>query len=107
MSSPPRERAGAIEERRTLEAPGVEVHEMTMSGTMMKMRRLKQGLEIGPGKSVELKPGGYHLMFTGLHEGLKDKQVLEGTLLFQKAGFVEVEYSVGPIGAQSAMHMQH
>ena len=46
-------------------------------------------------------------MFTGLHVGLKDKLVLKGTLLFQKAGFVEVEYSIGPIGAQSAMHMQH
>jgi copper(I)-binding protein len=71
------------------------------------MRQLKDGLEIGPGKSVELKPGGYHLMFTGLHEGLKDKEMLKGTLLFQKAGPVEVEYSVAPIGAQSGMHMHH
>jgi copper(I)-binding protein len=88
-------------------ATAVEVHEMTMNGAMMKMRRLKDGLEIGPGKSVELKPGGYHLMFTGLHESLKEKQMLKGTLLFEKAGPVEVEYDVAPIGAQSAAHMHH
>jgi copper(I)-binding protein len=88
-------------------ASAAEVHEMTMSGAMMKMRRLKDGLEIGAGKSVELKPGGYHLMFPGLHEGLKEKQMLKGTLIFEKAGPVEVEYSVAPIGAQSAAHMHH
>jgi copper(I)-binding protein len=88
-------------------ANSVEIHEMTMSGSVMKMRRLKNGLEIGPGKSVELKPGSYHLMFTGLQAGLKDKEMLKGTLLFQKARFVDVEYSVGPMGASSAMHVQH
>lgn len=87
-------------------AAEVEVHEMTMSGGIMKMRKL-DGLEIKPGQSVELKPGGYHLMFMGLREGLKDKQTLKGTLVFEKAGSVEVEYSVAPIGAQSGGHMHH
>jgi periplasmic copper chaperone A len=87
-------------------AADVEVHEMTMSNGVMKMRKL-DGLEIKPGQSVELKPGGYHLMFTGLREGLKDKQTLKGTLVFEKAGSVEVEYLVAPIGAQSGGHMRH
>ena len=52
---------------------------------VMKMRRLEKGLEISAGKSVELKPGGYHLMFTGLREGLKEKQTITGTLTFEKA----------------------
>jgi copper(I)-binding protein len=87
-------------------AAEVEVHEMTMKDGVMKMRKL-DGLEIKPGQSVELKPGGYHLMFMGLREGLKDKQTLKGTLVFEKAGTVEVEYLVAPIGAPSGGHMRH
>lgn len=79
----------------------VEVHEMTMSADVMKMRRLPDGLEIKPGATVELKPGGNHLMFTGLRGGLKAGQAIKGTLVFQKAGTVEVEYRVAPVGAQS------
>ena len=79
----------------------VEVHEMAMAGDVMKMRRLPDGLEIKPGASVELKPGGNHLMFMGLRGALKAGQPVKGTLVFQKAGTVEVEYRVAPIGAQS------
>jgi copper(I)-binding protein len=82
-------------------ASEVEVHEMAMSGNVMKMRRLAEGLEIKPGQTVELKPGSYHLMFTGLRSGLKAGQTVKGTLAFEKAGTVEVEYKVVPIGAQS------
>jgi periplasmic copper chaperone A len=88
-------------------AAHVEVHEMAISDGVMKMRRLEKGLEISAGKSVELKPGGYHLMFTGLREGLKEKQTITGTLTFEKAGSLEVEYRVAPIGAQSGPYMQH
>jgi len=89
-----------------LVAAEVEVHEMTMRDGIMKMRKL-DGLEIKPGQSVELKPGGYHLMFMGLREGLKEKQTVKGTLMFEKAGSVEVEYRVAPIGAQSGGHAHH
>ncbi|KAB2919800.1 MAG: copper chaperone PCu(A)C [Hyphomicrobiaceae bacterium] len=89
-------------------AATVEVHEMAMSDNVMKMRRLHQGLEIKPGQTVELKPGGYHLMFMELREGLKQGQTVKGTLVFEKAGTVEVEYRVAPIGAQSGGgHMKH
>ena len=40
-------------------AAAVEVHEMSMSDGVMKMRKLDKGLEIKPGQTVELKPGGY------------------------------------------------
>jgi len=82
----------------------VEVHEMSMSNNVMKMRHLKDGLEIKPGQTVELKPGGYHLMLTGLSEGLKQGQKVKGSLTFEKAGTVEVEYSVAPVGAASGGH---
>lgn len=79
-----------------------EVHEMAMANGIMKMRRLENGLEIKPGQTVELKPGGHHVMFTGLREGLKQGQMLKGTLVFEKAGTVGVEYRVAPIGASSS-----
>lgn len=85
----------------------MEVHETTMDDGVMKMLRLGNGLEIGAGKSVEFKPGGYHLMFTALREDLKEKQTIKGTLTFEMAGTVEIEYIVAPIGAQSADHMHH
>jgi copper(I)-binding protein len=88
-------------------ASAVEVHEMSMSNNVMKMRHLKDGLEIKPGQSVELKPGGYHLMLTGLQQGLKQGDKVKGSLTFERAGTVEVEYSVAPIGAQSSGQMQH
>jgi periplasmic copper chaperone A len=82
-------------------ASAVEVHQMSMTDGVMKMRKLEAGLEITPGQTVELKPGGYHLMFTGLRQPLQQGQRVKGTLQFEKAGSVEVEYRVEPIGAQS------
>jgi periplasmic copper chaperone A len=86
-------------------AASAEVHEMSMTDGIMKMRKLADGLEIKAGQSVELKPGGYHMMFMGLREGLKPGQTIKGTLVFEKAGSVEVEYRIAPIGAASAGHM--
>ncbi len=80
-------------------AAAVEVHEMGMTDGVMKMRSLPNGLEIKAGASVDLKPGGYHLMFQQLQSPLKDGQTIKGTLVFEKAGSVEVEYKVMPIGS--------
>lgn len=78
----------------------VQVHEMAMTNGMMTMRELAGGLEIAPGKSVELAPGGYHLMFMDLKEPLKEGETVSGTLNFEKAGTVDVSFSVRGIGAK-------
>eukprot|EP01034_Spumella_vulgaris_P006098 gene6098-7760_t len=44
----------------------VEVHEMKMDGSVMRMREVDGGIEIPPGATVTLKPGGYHIMFMEL-----------------------------------------
>jgi copper(I)-binding protein len=49
----------------------VEIHEMTMDGTTMKMRALPKGLDLPAGKTVELKPGGFHIMLMDLKAPLK------------------------------------
>jgi periplasmic copper chaperone A len=88
-----------------------ELHEMTMAGGVMKMRPLAAGLEIKPGATVELKPGSFHAMLVGLKQPLKQGTHIKGTLVFEKAGPLEVEYSVESIGAQQptrpAMIHQH
>jgi copper(I)-binding protein len=84
----------------------VEIHEMAMSGGIMQMRPLKNGIEIKPGETVELKPGGYHIMFMSLKQPLTKGQRVKGTLTFEKAGPVDVEFAVEDIGAQMPA-MQH
>jgi len=79
-----------------------EIHEMKTEGSVVTMRPLPKGLEIKPGETVEFKPGGYHVMFMGLKQGLKEGQTVKGTLTFEKAGTIDVEYRVGSIGGGSA-----
>ena len=84
----------------TLEASDrLEVHEMKMDGDVMKMRPLNDGIEIKPGETIKLAPGGVHLMFLDLKRPLKKDEMIKGQLLFQKAGKVDVEFKVDSIGA--------
>ncbi|MBX9826764.1 MAG: copper chaperone PCu(A)C [Xanthobacteraceae bacterium] len=85
-------------------APKFEIHEMSMEGGVMKMRMLPKGLEIKPGQTVEFKPGSYHLMFVGITTPLEQGKRVKGTLEFEKAGKVEVEYAVEAIGGTPKGH---
>jgi periplasmic copper chaperone A len=91
----------------------VELHEMSTDNGVMKMRPLTEGIEIKPGQVVEFNPGGYHIMFVGLKKPLTQGEHLKATLQFEKAGKVDVDFTVEAIGAQSGgagapgMHMKH
>jgi copper(I)-binding protein len=63
------------------------------------MRMLPKGIEIKPGQTVKLAPGGYHLMFVGVTQPFEKGKRVKGTLQFEKAGTVNVEYVVEGIGA--------
>jgi copper(I)-binding protein len=76
-----------------------QIHSMTMEGGVMKMRPVEGGLEIKPGQTVTLKPGGFHVMFVDLKHSLEQGKTVEATLKFEKAGTVKVEFSVAAIGA--------
>jgi len=78
----------------------VEIHEMTMSNGVMKMRPLDKGLEIAPGKTVKLAPSGYHVMLMDLKSQLKRGDKLPITLEFENAGKVTVSFEVEGVGAQ-------
>ena len=86
-----------------------EVHEMSHEGSVMKMRHLPKGLEIKPGETVELKPGSFHVMFMDLKQPLvKDQKPRpKGTLVFEKAGTIEVEFAVEAIGSSPGSHHHH
>jgi len=79
-----------------------ELHEMSMDNGVMKMRPVSGGIEIKPGETVELKPGGFHVMLVGLKEQLMQGQHFKATLMFEKAGKVDVDFTVAGIGAVNA-----
>jgi uncharacterized protein YcnI/copper(I)-binding protein len=85
----------------------VEVHEMAVEGGVMRMRELTKGLEIKPGETVELKPGGYHLMFMDMKGALEAGKPAKGRIVFEKAGAVDVEFRVAPLGATSPIGGAH
>ena len=83
-------------------AEHVEIHEMAMQDGVMKMRELPDGLEIPAGGSLELKPGGYHLMFMDLKGPLTEGETLTVKLNFENAGEMEVELPVAASKAEQA-----
>ena len=77
----------------------VQLHEMSMEGNVMKMRQVKD-IAVPAGGSVELKPGGYHLMFMNLKGPFAAGQTVPVKLKFAKAGELEVKLPVNEVGAQ-------
>ena len=60
----------------------VEIHQMLMDGSTMKMRAV-QALDLPPGNAVELKPGGYHLMLMDLKAPLAAGQSIDLLLVVE------------------------
>jgi hypothetical protein len=77
-----------------------EVHEMKMDGDIMKMRAVPGGLDLPAGKTVELTPGGYHVMLMDLKAPLPKDSTVPLTLVFKNAKGVQskVELKV-PVAA--------
>ena len=84
-----------------------EVHRMVMEQGVAKMRPVEGGLEIKPGETVELKPGSLHGMLVGLKQPLQKGEKVKGTLEFEKAGKVEIEYAVEAVGATAPTVGEH
>lgn len=61
-----------------------EVHEMKMEGEVMRMRAVPK-VDLPAGRTVELKPGGYHLMLMDLKQALKAGTTVPLTLVFRDA----------------------
>ena len=74
----------------------VELHEMAMVNDVMTMRQLKGGIPVPAGTTVELKPGGLHMMFMDVKEPFVEGAQVSVKLTFEKAGTVELVLPVGP-----------
>jgi copper(I)-binding protein len=83
-----------------------EIHEMTVKDGVMNMRPLADGIEIPAGGEVKLEPGSYHLMFKELKAPAVEGVKFPGTLTFEKAGTVKVEFAVEKAGGE-ADHSAH
>ncbi|MFN4144145.1 copper chaperone PCu(A)C [Aestuariivirga sp.] len=80
-------------------SPTVQLHDMKMEGDVMKMVEIPEGIPIPAGATVELKPRSLHIMFMDLAAPPQQGQLFKGTLTFEKAGTVEVEFEVLAPGA--------
>ncbi len=87
----------------------VEIHITKMEEGVMRMIQMKDGIVIPAGAEVELKPGGYHVMFMGLNKQLEEGTMFPVTLTFEKAGDVKVMVHVKSSGAigEGHGHMKH
>jgi copper(I)-binding protein len=77
-----------------------EIHEMAVQDGVMRMRPLPRGVEIAPGMAAKFEPGGLHLMFLDLKRPLVKGERFKATLVFEKAGEVEVEFVVEAMGGE-------
>ena len=89
------------------------MHEVVDVDGVTKTRALANGIEIKPGKTVELKPGSYRMLLLGLKEPFQVGQKIKGTLVFEKAGPVEIVYNVeenagaAASGVNGVVHKHH
>ncbi len=71
------------------------LHQMTTDDNgVMRMRHL-EGIEIPPGETMSLAPGGYHLMIVGVREPYEAHSDIEVTLIFEHAGTITTPFFVG------------
>ena len=81
-------------------AARAEVHSSSMVNGIMKMRRL-DGIDLKPGETHVLKPMGEHIMLFDLKHPLKQGDVVDLTLTFEKAGAITTQAKVGSMAAMS------
>ena len=80
-------------------AARAELHTHTMTDGVMRMRKI-DGVPVPGKRSVELKPGGRHVMLMGLAGPLRQGTAFPLTLVFERAGTITVPVPVRPITAR-------
>jgi copper(I)-binding protein len=84
----------------------VELHSMIRDGDVMRMRPVTD-IAVAPGQTVELRPGGFHVMLIGLTGPMPQGGRVPLTLRFERAGEVQVELTVEAAGARGSGGHQH
>ena len=92
-------RADAADRLVSVSSPSAErvtTHVTVHEGDVARMREVK-GYDVPAGGTLELKPGGAHLMFVNIKAPLKEGMSVPATLKFQRLGEVKVEFQVRPL----------
>lgn len=85
-------------------AKSAQIHTMSMEGNVMKMREV-EGIELKPSSKTVMQAGsGYHIMLVGLKHPLKVGDHFPLTLVFEKAGKLNVTVSVEEISSGMQMN---
>jgi copper(I)-binding protein len=84
----------------------MELHTHVRDGDVMRMREVP-AIDIPPGQTVTLQPGGLHLMFIGLTQALRQGEAVPVTLRFERAGEVRIDFAVQAAGARAAGGHRH
>ena len=98
--------SGAADQLLSASSPAageVQLHQMLMEGNVMKMGQVKD-IAVPANGSVDLKPGGYHIMLMNIKAPLKAGETVPVKLKFAKAGEVEVKLPVNAVGSGMNMH---
>jgi len=82
--------------------PRIEIHESIMEGDVAKMQEV-EGLEIPPGGTITLMPGGMHVMFMGLKAPFVLGETVDVTLVFENAGRVDISFNIEERPARAGM----
>lgn len=88
------------------DAASIEIHTMAIENGVARMREVK-AIDLKPGATTELKPGGFHLMLIGLKRPLREGESIKLTLTFEKAGTVDVDATVEKAGAPGPKKHAH
>jgi copper(I)-binding protein len=78
-----------------------QIHSTTIEDGVSKMREVTAGIEIKPGETIKFEPGASHLMFVNLMQPLRQGDAVRGTLMFEHAGTIDIEYVVLGMGAKA------
>jgi copper(I)-binding protein len=87
-------------------AERVEVHQMDMTGQVMRMSKVER-LPLPAGRAVALQPGGMHLMLIRPKAALAAGGSTPLTLKFAKAAPVTVRATIGNAPAATPEHHHH
>jgi periplasmic copper chaperone A len=80
------------------------VHESKVDANGIGTMAPVDALEIPAGSTVSLEQGGYHIMFMGLTGPLTEGEMHKATLIFERAGRVEITFQIDPPAGQGAAH---
>lgn len=88
-------------------AAKAETHESKVGADGVGTMEHVDSIEIPPGQTVMLEHGGYHIMFMGLKGSLVAGEMHKVTLIFERAGRVEIEFMIDPPMGEAMKGMDH